>query len=977
MSKEIYNEGRVVGFSAYETYVKQFLAEDPTGDPASEKEWLAASLASGASMILRLSEILANVDGGQLIVDIPLPPTSKLATANTVLASFFDGEVEYSGVEGTIQDISDTTPSIRPLRDTGWATKITSYGQLISGNELSGRLPDPVDDTTSVPKQTIDNWANTGSNRDRLRDYMKIVDGLVIQPGTYKLSEDPKFVPDLAGSDSTPFIRLLIKGPIFGTQILLTGFTVKSVLIGTSKLDGSDAPEDGDFIGPGAYPWANKIVFSVPTSYIAYFASGSYKRQLPADSEALLVQDTPVIDMKSKSGDRSMYPPVLENYYRSTTSSDTKLYPGTSTASQALEAKKSSRVLDSVEDYATLGDGTSVLTVYSKKSIYPPALYGTFVLSTGTNYLHPLDVVSPGSVKVFYKDDGTTMQDYQDTFPGTVAFNKTSDGTLELLNDSGTKVPAADVKVVDFDTQTYDGVNYSYGFAAQIQTGNKTRKAISLSKTGTAGADLSVDGSSGEIAVTMKSGDDSYTHMSWRTLLYALRNNKYFNMLTAIRRNIKNAIAAGKGISVSETSSGVTLSVDLQAGSGITVNNGTGNSKRIRTNLKAGAGIDINPISSDDSTGQQTIAAKLQPGNGISISNVPVENSSSYKKISANLTAGTGISLVPTSTGGYKIVNTHPYDPGKKYINLSDLNDNISGPIFSVYVHNYVRSYKIAANSSTGEYMILQGSTDTPWVYTNMNCPIELSMYCSETYDDLGTKHNEKPVGLPTSVEFRILGVHEDHGARLGISQFATQYHIGSRWEYYNGYAFKHTKDWDTCTGNSSQLFSIQFKNNSYVWVDSGGYYVNIKDLFQTTTSTDEHGRTIYKYKYFSQQDMSDSGQVWNIQEHYVTDPDTNPKHSYCGKARASWSAVISCIRPPAEYKLNITKSEIISNGSIEEADSKLKDKDIVVYAGSYADGYNSQIHATMDGNAIYSTHHSGTLMSHHINLSAGMLLYR
>ena len=40
MPKIIYNEGRVVGLSAYETYVKNHIAEDPNTPPASEREWL-------------------------------------------------------------------------------------------------------------------------------------------------------------------------------------------------------------------------------------------------------------------------------------------------------------------------------------------------------------------------------------------------------------------------------------------------------------------------------------------------------------------------------------------------------------------------------------------------------------------------------------------------------------------------------------------------------------------------------------------------------------------------------------------------------------------------------------------------------------------------------------------------------------------------------------------------------------------------
>ena len=78
-------------------------------------------------------------------------------------------------------------------------------------------------------------------------------------------------------------------------MVLFTGFTIRSVLSGTSILGsatntevredesgylGHVAPEDGDFLGPSLYPWANKIIFSVPSSFIAYFESGKYERNI-------------------------------------------------------------------------------------------------------------------------------------------------------------------------------------------------------------------------------------------------------------------------------------------------------------------------------------------------------------------------------------------------------------------------------------------------------------------------------------------------------------------------------------------------------------------------------------------------------------------------------------------------------------------------------------------------------------------------
>ena len=70
-----------------------------------------------------------------------------------------------------------------------------------------------------------------------------------------------------------PRIRLLINGAIQSeVEILLTGFTARTVISGTAMIDGStgteypDYPSDGEFLGPAEYPWANKIVFSTPSA---------------------------------------------------------------------------------------------------------------------------------------------------------------------------------------------------------------------------------------------------------------------------------------------------------------------------------------------------------------------------------------------------------------------------------------------------------------------------------------------------------------------------------------------------------------------------------------------------------------------------------------------------------------------------------------------------------------------------------------
>ena len=119
MPKELYNEGRVTGFSAYELYVKHALSENPEEDPATEREWLAAQLNQGTSLILKVSP----GKSGPHTLDVPLPEGSTLVAANTIVGSIFFGECECD--------------------ELGWATKVINYGQGISNT--SAKHPEGQD----------------------------------------------------------------------------------------------------------------------------------------------------------------------------------------------------------------------------------------------------------------------------------------------------------------------------------------------------------------------------------------------------------------------------------------------------------------------------------------------------------------------------------------------------------------------------------------------------------------------------------------------------------------------------------------------------------------------------------------------------------------------------------------------------------------------------------------------------------------
>lgn len=500
MSVILYNEGRVVGYSAYELYVKQQQSIDPDTPPASERQWLASTIAMGSSMLLRINADTDHESGEEWMLEIPFPheanKTTMLCAANTIVASFFKGDATY------LDDSSGVG---------GWAQRITDYGDLIS-NTAQSSPNGQVGPTGTVPNQTLDKWSQKEKNE--LSQYLKIVDGIVIQPGTWSdgQNQPPQkdFKPDLG---SYPRLRILFKGPIETQfQILLTGFTIRTVVKGVTGLDGSTStsnPQDGDFLGPGQFPWAAKIMFSIPSSYISYFASNVYKRELPSGSESLTVDDTSVIDMKTTKP---------ETYYETN-------YPD-------------ARVLINVAEYSSLGDGTAVLTIYQKKDKYPPALYGTFVDSEGQNYLNPIDVVAPGTIKMFENATEEELKDYEDTFDGTFGMNKNDDGTIGVLDKNDNLVPAADVTVQDV---TYTNPGGSSVKAKKVITKTGTKQAQSISISGdvagnqyTVGSDSSsastVGNTSTILGALQKVVPDS-SNITWAALLEALANNKSIDIL--------------------------------------------------------------------------------------------------------------------------------------------------------------------------------------------------------------------------------------------------------------------------------------------------------------------------------------------------------------------------------------------------------------------------------------------------------------
>lgn len=509
-SRELWNEGRVVGLSAHEIYVRQHMIEDPTTPPASEREWLAASLGSGASVLVHVGQTTGG-DQDHHIVEIRLPEDGQyrtnLCAANTIVASYFNGDAEE-------------------IPGTQVASRVTSYGRLIS-NDSSSYPQGEVSDAATLPKKTVTDWDD--AQIDSLASYMRVLDGVVLQPGTWSkyyksytfdgetyvgtngqgvnvierehdtpiildAVGEPKsdFIPDMSGC---PVIRLHVKGRIDTPfWMLLTGFTMRSVVVGSSKYEtgclATDNPENGDYLGPENYPWANKIIFQVPTAAIRY--DSLYTRKI-ARGSTKTVQDSAIIDFRDTDP---------ATYYKSNFS-DTA-------------------VNVNVDKFITMRDGTAVLTAYQRSSKYAPALFGTFVDSTGSKKLNPIDTVAPRTIKLFHAETGATAKDFEQSIPRNYALIR--DGStykLTQINGSGTVVPVADATV-----ESSGGI-----YSVKHQHGNSVVRSVAI--TNASGTMLPMDGSGGTVQ------DDMIT---WADLLKYLAGNKKIDVLGDALRSFRETI---------------------------------------------------------------------------------------------------------------------------------------------------------------------------------------------------------------------------------------------------------------------------------------------------------------------------------------------------------------------------------------------------------------------------------------------------
>ena len=530
--KTIYNEGRVIGLSSYELYVRQQLSSNPDVTLPSEREWLTSSIGSGSSMLLKIP---AGTTSGYH--DYPLPENSALCGCSHIFASVFVGDGIFD--------------------ESGWATKVTDYGELIPNN--MGVYPVTPGEPENVPCEIPidlpdDEFELSEQFKSICTEYTKIVDGICYQPGTWSDYErdgvKKEFKPD---PSKTCIIRLRFsEKTVHDTFVIFSGFLFREVVAGTTGFDAcmdTESPQNGDFLGPMSYPWAVKITFTIDTSVNSVVNGQMYKRKLPATDDAELVATKPVLDY-NEADPNAFYE---ENF-------------------------TDSRIPVDVTDLnITTSAGAAVLTSYqdaSKK--YPPILYGARVTEEGEQFIAPLDVAAPGVTKIFEDDD--LAHSYSNDIKNVYGMYLNSQDHILFYRADGTEIDiSSDIEV----EQEGDTVR------AVIISGDDIIKTISLT-----------DAVNGELFNTEGNGErpiNSEDLLNWTRLLQGLSTNRSLEIvgpkLKKYRDNIEMITdPQGNDINTGSINDYIEFSTALDSETGIS------SGKRLYISSTEPTGSEIDPI---------------------------------------------------------------------------------------------------------------------------------------------------------------------------------------------------------------------------------------------------------------------------------------------------------------------------------------------------------------------------------------------
>ena len=518
-----------MGLSAYEIFVREYLSEG-NENPPSEREWLASTLAFGSSMLLKVPTVTPASGSEDTAITIDFPADSNLCAANTIIASFFNGDAKLSAA-ATISASTGAT-----VGHAYWGEQVTDYGELISNTStLSPTDASSAVGRASVPSKSSLVWSDT--LKSQLSDYLKVVDGIVIQSGTWSTVDSANRPPqkDLAPDMSkSPQVRLHIHGTITEPfWILLTGFTIRNVVVGESGLDGSvatDHPEDGDFLGPACFPWANKIVFSIPVAAISSMLGGSYTRSIaPAETgvgQTVTVDDSAIIDLKYASNDYdSRWQDSLINY--------------------------------SVDDLDKRGEGAAVLGAFPRVAGGLRGLYASRITGAGQAVMEPIDCHAPGTVKLYHHPvPGTTEDDLY-----LIRSAKTPNTHVLVLGNltaavgashggrvyneyryPDTIIPIAAADIDESVSSTVAGQSGQKKYTASIITGEREIKVLSLVKYNSSTDEFELLPTAGSSTPAYALASYNSGNLNWDILQYALGNNKSIDVLGNPLKQLRSAL---------------------------------------------------------------------------------------------------------------------------------------------------------------------------------------------------------------------------------------------------------------------------------------------------------------------------------------------------------------------------------------------------------------------------------------------------
>lgn len=532
MAQEIYNEGRVVGLSAWEIFVKEALSNgvDPNDIPR-EPQWLASMIGMGNSMILKIP---SNTPAG--VHDFELPNESNLSSAGVIIASPFLGECDFSN-------------------SSSWAKKVYSYGPLILNDQ------DQSPEGATVP------YGNSYSAnvKNIVSEFIKITDGIVFTKNATWIptaSGEPKKDIDPNFNGSTTVVRLYINSDISSSTdvlVILTGFTNKRILQGISghaveeggvAVGGStdivhNNWKDGGMLGPEISPWASKIVFSVP-SY-AYNLMNSLTRTIPSDDEIdnqyydettqtlfnYTLKDFDAAEINSNSF-LDFNSIKLTDYYTIHVNDFEKIPTLTENVGDVvLGLGNVNNVITAWYPGLSAEEINSITTSAKAVKFFPPAIYGTQVSETGEQTLVPLDTAAPGTVKGFNNTD--QAYNYRQLLPDNYAiYYDSTTNMFSFVTNSSDPSTWAGLARLEFINGDYPKAN--------LTVGTTGAKIITLSDSN--GNDYGTTGTAG--TTTVGPSDN----ITWDVLLKSLKENKQIDVLGTKLHNVGNELKATNTIGI-------------------------------------------------------------------------------------------------------------------------------------------------------------------------------------------------------------------------------------------------------------------------------------------------------------------------------------------------------------------------------------------------------------------------------------------